>query len=104
MDISAPLSILLEQGTGYVLFVLSCLVIWWMQRRYDKLLEKYDQKSEHIYDQVVTFKDTYYKSMTDQTDTQRLMTEKLSSMAESMKTIAGGMYQTFYSKTGRPDA
>ena len=100
----ASLSTILNNGLLGAMLVLALLVIWWMQKRYDNLLEKYDQKSQHNYDQIVSFKDIYHKAMSDQTETQRLMTEKLASISDSMKTIAAGMYQSFYTRNGRPDA
>lgn len=36
MDFTQPLTILLQQGTGYVLFVLACGVIWWLVRAREK--------------------------------------------------------------------
>lgn len=96
MDISAPLSVILNNGLLGALLVLALLVISWQQRRYDKLLEKYDDKSEHMYQQVIGFKDNYHNAMNTQTETQRVMAEKISAMAQSVGTIANGVERLIY--------
>lgn len=95
-------SISSNYGLLGILFVLALLVIWWQQRRYDALLAKYEAKSQHMYDQVISFKDTFYAALTDQTDTNRMMAEKMASMAESLKTIASGMYTQMYPRKEVP--
>jgi hypothetical protein len=94
----APLSTILNNGLLGAMLVLALLVIWWQQRRYDAMTER-------RYQEAMSFKDSLAKVVAEQTETQRISAEKMASMADSMKTIAGAMYQSFYiGKGGRHDA
>ena len=93
----APLASILNNGLLGALLVLSLLVIAWQQRRYDSLSEKRFQEA-------VDNRDTIARVVSEQTETQRISAEKMSSMAESMKTIASAMYQNTVFPPGRKNA
>ena len=91
--LTSALSRVLDQGFLGALLILSWMVIAWQQRRYDKLLEKYDQKAENMYQQALAFKDAFNAAMNQKAETERVVADKLAQVVGNVTTMAQGVQQ-----------
>jgi hypothetical protein len=94
--ITSALATILQQGLLGALLIGAFAVIWWQQRRYDRLLEKYDQKSDHMYDQALAIKDAYNSAMNQKAETERVVADKLAQLVSNVTTVAQGIQQLIY--------
>lgn len=96
MDLANPLNILLQQGTGYVLFVLACMVIVWQQKRNDEKNQRYEELAEKRHQEALAFKDAFNAAMTQKNETDRIVADKVSDLVSATATIVENMKQLVY--------
>lgn len=96
MDVSTPLALLLKEGTGYVLFVLSCFVISWQQR----VIAKKDETILTVYDRRLddakTLGGAYNTAINGFSETMRDVSRQNEQITASTATIAKGVDQLIY--------
>lgn len=101
MDFATPLTELIKQGTGYVLFVLACLVIWRQQAQVDKktteLVESYERR---LADSLAMMK-SYEASITKFTESQKEISTLATQTAAAAMTISENVRLLVYRKEGQ---
>jgi len=98
MDFTQPLTILLQQGTGYVLFVLACGVILWMARAREKDRAELITSYEHRLQDAQVLAKTANDSINQFTQSLRDNNHQSEQILSASNAIANGVQQLVFRK------